>query len=535
MATQLEHPHLGHIRGVKPGVEGVAQYLGIQYATLAHRFAAPEVKIKYEGTVDATNFGPSVVASSSGCDVEFSLIQKPLDGPISPAISDLDSLNLNISVPIASVGEEAAKLPVLVFIHGGGFIHGGNWAPHYDLASIVAYSQSIGKPIIGVSINYRLGIPGFLDSEELRATGAPANRGLLDQQAAFQWLRLNIGGFSGDPDQITAVGQSAGGSSIMHLLDLDPVEEPIFSRAVCMSGNKLAAAVFPRSAAQDAYGAVLHHLGIDSAMPIDHQIANLKATTPEDLLAKVPSSVPLGPVVEPDQLPSFGAIKAHSCASRRALPLMIGSADFDGAIFEVMGLFANRESDSLGQGFAKCLMKTLPTMQHANIGKLLDLYGLFPIETDDADQTRDKIIQFGTDLKFFASSRDYASSWPSSSWLYYFKESNPWLGRYKGRSAHCLDIAYLFLNYKDIMDESQRKIAMSFARDVISFVNAETPWAEFHSSGKMRVYGMLENDQYPEQNLEGVKSAPSQEVQTLWNEIGLDCLVQAWDTYFMSS
>ena len=57
MAVQLEHPHLGQIRGVKPGVEGVVQYLGIQYATLAHRFAAPEVKIEYEGMVDAANFG----------------------------------------------------------------------------------------------------------------------------------------------------------------------------------------------------------------------------------------------------------------------------------------------------------------------------------------------------------------------------------------------------------------------------------------------------------------------------------------------
>lgn len=214
---------------------------------------------------------------------------------------------------------------------------------------------------------------------------------------------------------------------------------------------------------------------------------------------------------------------------------MIGSADFDGVIFEVLGIFANREHYSLGRGLAKCLMKTLPTVQHANIEKLLDLYGIFPKATDDADQIRDKIIQFGTDLKFFASSRDYSWFWPGSSWLYYFNESSPWLGRYKGRSAHCLDIAHLFLNYKDIMDKSQRRIAMSFARDVISFVNAETPWAEFRSSGKMRVYSMLENDQYPDRNLEGVKPAPSHEVQALWNETGLDCLVQAWDTYFMSS
>lgn len=322
---------------------------------------------------------------------------------------------------------------------------------------------------------------------------------------------------------------------MLHLLDLEPSTDASFSRAVCLSGNKLAAAVFPRSVAQTAYGAVLQCFGIDSSSSADDQLVALLAVSPEDLLSKVSLSVPLGPVVENDRMPSFGAIDEHSSSPQHHIPLMIGSTDFDGAIFEVLGLFAGRDPGSLGEAFAKYLMRTVPAAQHANFDKLLGLYGISSTAAADTEQTRVKILQFGTDLKYFASSRAYAASWPAHSWLYYFRESNPWDGPHKGRSAHCLDIAYLFLNYKDVMGESQKRVALDFARDVVLFTNGEAPWSEFHSSGKMRVFGSLGDGQVAEQSLGEVKAGPSQEVRTLWDEVGLDNLAQAWDAYFTRS
>lgn len=115
---------------------------------------------------------------------------------------------MNITVPTGTKSED--QLPVLVFIHGGGFAIGGNWWPQYDFARLVELSVEAGKPFIGININYRVGALGFLTSPELRAAGYKANNGLRDQRTALRWIRENIGGFGGDADNITAMGQSAG-------------------------------------------------------------------------------------------------------------------------------------------------------------------------------------------------------------------------------------------------------------------------------------------------------------------------------------
>ncbi|EXL50330.1 hypothetical protein FOCG_08632 [Fusarium oxysporum f. sp. radicis-lycopersici 26381] len=530
MAFTLNHTQLGDIQGFKLDGQGVVQYLGIQYATLAHRFAAPELKANYGGTIDATNRGPTVVRPPLACDIEFGLIQKALDKPHDRPMSDLNGLTLDITAPELTVNDNNAKIPVLVFIHGGAFIIGDSGAPHYDMAAIVAYSQSIGKPIIGVSINYRLGVAGFLDSDEMRATGIPPNRGILDQKTAFQWVRRHIGGFAGDPTRITAIGQSAGGSSIMHLLDLDLPGEALFDRAICLSGNNLAVPSSTKQVTQNAYNAVLQCLAIDSALSSEDQLEALIAISPEDILSKVPLSIPLRPVVETDQMLSFGSLKTHLASLKHRPPLMIGSTDFDAVVFEILGLFADREKGSLAEGFTRSLMKSIPEEYHVRLESFISQYGISKDDSDDG--TCVKILQLGTDIKYFATSEHYATFWPAQAWLYYFNESNPWEGPHKGRSAHCLDIAYLFLNYNGFMNDSQKKTATAFARDVISFTHGEAPWAEFHASKKTRVYGANGNGELHRATVgTPYEVGPSYEVQALWSRIGRDNLAQAWDAY----
>lgn len=155
---------------------------------------------------------PQVVGPPAGVDMEHGLIQHPLPKPEFPGVSDVDGLSLNITVPGNGdcIGN-LRDLPVLTFIHGGGFMLGGNWWPQYDLARLVKLSTDLGKPVIAININYRIGAPGFLTSPELRSAGCQTNNGLRDQRAALRWIQEYIGGFGGDPKNVTVMGESAGG------------------------------------------------------------------------------------------------------------------------------------------------------------------------------------------------------------------------------------------------------------------------------------------------------------------------------------
>jgi cholinesterase len=130
-------------------------------------------------------------------------------------------------------------LPVLVWIYGGGFDAGGSADPRYNTSYIVNASVAIHKPIIMVSINYRVGGWGFLGSKEVVAAGA-SNIGLFDQRLALTWVQENIQAFGGDPNKVTISGESAGGFSVgYHLTAFDGENGGLFRAAILESGNAL--------------------------------------------------------------------------------------------------------------------------------------------------------------------------------------------------------------------------------------------------------------------------------------------------------
>lgn len=149
----------------------------------------------------------------NGVDIEHSFIQQSLPKPDFPGISDVDCLTINITIPggVGKGGPQMKDLPVLVFIPGGGFIMGGNWWPQYDFAKLVKLSAELGKPIIGITINHRVGPLGFLTFPELRAAGYKPNNALRDQRVALRWVKEYIAGFGGNPNEVTVMGESAGG------------------------------------------------------------------------------------------------------------------------------------------------------------------------------------------------------------------------------------------------------------------------------------------------------------------------------------
>lgn len=149
----------------------------------------------------------------------------------------LDCLTVDIVRPSGTSALD--KLPIFVWIYGGGFDAGGSADPRYNTSYIVNASVAIHKPIIAVSINYRVGGWGFLGSKEVAAAGV-ANIGLYDQRLALEWIQENIQAFGGDPEQVTIAGESAGGFSVgYHLLAFDGKHDGLFRAAILESGNAL--------------------------------------------------------------------------------------------------------------------------------------------------------------------------------------------------------------------------------------------------------------------------------------------------------
>ncbi|MFB8101553.1 MULTISPECIES: carboxylesterase/lipase family protein [unclassified Streptomyces] len=244
----------GTVRGAVE--RGVAVFRGIPYAAApvgARRFRAPEPPEPWEGVRDALTFGPTAPKRPYA---------PPLDRLLpDPAVAGEEWLNLNVWTPSLPPGAEG--LPVLVWIHGGSLVHGSSAVPVYDGAAFAR------DGVVLVSVNYRLGVEGFGLFPD-----APANRGLLDQLAALEWVRDNIAGFGGDPDRVTVAGESAGAVSIAALLATDRAAG-LFRRAVLQSG---APAALTPEAARGTTELIAERLGVPATA------AALAAVDPEALL-----------------------------------------------------------------------------------------------------------------------------------------------------------------------------------------------------------------------------------------------------------
>ena len=219
----------GDLRGTPTRVDGVVAYKGIRYAT-AGRFEYPTEVTSWEGIYDATEYGACAYQPRSFYDEEdmpkkifyYNEFRK---GEVYKYSEDC--LFLNIFAPAESEG----KLPVIVYIHGGGFTGGCGHEKHFDEP---VWPQ---KGVIGVTLNYRLGPLGFAVLPELKEeAGRTGNYGLYDQLTAISWVKHNVAAFGGDPDNITIMGQSAGAMSVQQHC-LSPLSEGLFHKAVMCSGG----------------------------------------------------------------------------------------------------------------------------------------------------------------------------------------------------------------------------------------------------------------------------------------------------------
>ncbi|GAA4773882.1 hypothetical protein GCM10023219_21510 [Stakelama sediminis] len=306
----------GQLRG---SVEnGVASWKGIPFAAPPVgnlRWAPPEPAANWKGVRDATRY-------SHDC------MQKPFASDAAPlgTTPSEDCLYANVWKPAGAKG----KLPVLVWIYGGGYVNGGASPPTYSGANMAR------KGVMFVSFNYRLGRFGTFALPQLDAKGGKIiNYGTMDQVAALQWVKRNIGAFGGDASNVTIMGESAGGMSV-HNLVTSPQAKGLFQKAVVMSGGTgLAQPGQTVAAAEQAGANFARAMGIDPDAP--DALAKLRALSGEQViddlnLATMPGSGPepktyVGPVVDGTVIVDQG--KAYRSGAFTHVPMIIGATSDD--------------------------------------------------------------------------------------------------------------------------------------------------------------------------------------------------------------
>lgn len=215
-AAQQVQTEAGPVRGVS--AEGTTAFRGIPYA------APPVGDLRWRPPAPPVHWTAPRDAREAGSDC----MQNAMPGVTTSGqpVSE-DCLFLNVWTPKASAG---AKLPVMVWIHGGGFVSGSGALAETDGARLAA------RGVVVVSFNYRLGRFGFFAHPALSAEGRGGNYGLMDQIAALAWVKRNIAGFGGDPANVTIFGESAGGESVLRLMGA-PAARGLFARAISASGG----------------------------------------------------------------------------------------------------------------------------------------------------------------------------------------------------------------------------------------------------------------------------------------------------------
>src|SRR2546425_5991378 len=316
----------GEVRGSV--TDGMHTFKGIPYAAPpfgANRLRPPQPVAPWSGVRDALSYGPKAPQPSYPPGVSVLLPEL--------AISGEDCLNLNIWSP--DLG--SARQPVMVWIPGSAFEYGTAATPWYD------GSRFARDGIVCVTINYRVGVDGFLYLGE-----GNANRALLDQIAALQWVQENIAAFGGDPQNVTVFGESAGAMSIGMLLAM-PRAQGLFHRAIAQSGA--AHPVISATTAQRVGRYLAGKLGVAAtreaiaAVPLDRMLA-AQAELDADLFAHpdperwgaevVAAMVLWQPVVDGDVIPArpIDRIVAGACAD---IDLLVGTNTDEWRLFLVLG------------------------------------------------------------------------------------------------------------------------------------------------------------------------------------------------------
>ncbi|MGV9675242.1 carboxylesterase/lipase family protein [Nocardia sp. NPDC003482] len=305
------------------------------------RFRAPQPVEPWTGVRDATRFGNAAMQHRNGARIGLRNAQP----------TDEDCLTLNVTAPATPA---AKPRPVMVFIHGGGYVLGTSALSLYSGARL-----AVRGDVVVVSMNYRLGGFGYVDFGEFSTAARPfdSNLGLRDQVAALEWVRRNIAAFGGDPENVTIFGESAGAHAVVSLL-ATPAAAGLFHRAIAESApadwavGADEARLFARmcverlgATPEDAARALTTAAANDIRKAVDKAIG--------DVLWEQPGSFPAAPVVDGDYLPQ-APIDAIAAGKAHAVPLIIGTNRDEGTLFSRFDRTLPTTPDQLRKALGRC-------------------------------------------------------------------------------------------------------------------------------------------------------------------------------------
>ncbi|NDY55506.1 carboxylesterase family protein [Desulfovibrio sulfodismutans] len=436
-------------------------FLGIPYAqppTGDLRWKAPGPPRPWEGVRDATAFGPACAQT----------------GPLENGSSE-DCLTLNVWTPLSARSE---KLPVMVWIHGGGFTFGASSQPEYE------GSELARQGVVVVTVNYRLGPLGFLVHPGLMAeseAGGGGNYGLLDQIEALRWVRRNIAACGGDPDNVTIFGQSAGSRSVS-LLTLSPLAAGLFKRAIAQSGGPiigseyLSPAFNGDMAAVSAMGRLLgERLGCAdkpdelACMRSKSAMEVLQATATETSIFK--DGLFFAPVFDGTTLPRDPAAALND-ATKPHVPMIVGSTGNEGTTYlrGESGLTTARYEAFLKARFGE---------------KWPDALAMFPARGDgDVPRAIDAFITVAVNAqpaRYEARSLERAGS---EAWLYRFTRRPKTARALEMGAFHGVDLAYVFGNMKQ--SDGYEQADRDLSRQMMAY------WVNFARTGNPNGPGLVE-------------------------------------------
>jgi len=285
---------------------------------------AQSLNTTWDGVKSATEYSPECIGYGSDQWVIGNVISE-------------DCLTLNIIRP-AGLNLDS-KLPVGVWIHGGGQVQGGNRDPRYNLSFIVQQSEYARSPFIGVSINYRLQAWGYLFGQEIIDAGS-ANMGIRDQRLALHWIQENIAPFGGDPSKVTIWGESAGASGVgMQLIAYGGRDDKLFRGAIAESGGPTGGRPYMTPAQwQPFYDRITNATNCSSStdsLACLRQVPN--SVLSSILNSSVTAGASWGPQIDGDFLRDSGTTQVLQ-GNFVNVPLLIGRNHDEGTMFATRGI-----------------------------------------------------------------------------------------------------------------------------------------------------------------------------------------------------
>ncbi|KAI1023918.1 hypothetical protein LB504_005116 [Fusarium proliferatum] len=438
----------------------VVQFRGIPYGRIPRRFAAPEKLDRYPRFLDCTNFGPR--CPQVAVDVGHLLRIPPEHRFPDEPEDEFKCTNLDVVLPDRGPDVANSNLPVLVWIHGGSqaVTFGSAASGVCDMSKTVADSLRLGKPIIAVSVQYRLNVFALGNAE------GPPNLALRDQELALRWVQDHISGFGGDPNMITLAGESAGAIYChAHLVANARVRQVILS-----SGSLFLSPPQPRHLVASFRETVSTNL-----KDID-QTLDLETASASDVVEAVRRSGLQSFFLEWEE--TFNAWQTKTGSAERVLLsdvtkevswlMTLGVAVLmseKGAIYQA-GVWATDPSD---------IAKAFDASEQYG-DELKKLYHIYP---DRPSSCKTGALDFINDYKYLLPVQLLERSFKDANkpaFRCLIDEANPW--QPSSGAHHAVDLVLLFGGFHLGFAPSAERVGQAMREAWIKFVSGEQPWAE---------------------------------------------------------